>query len=199
MKTKGKITLWSILSGVMLVLAIACIVGTFVAERYVSIINSFFNLDNYKIVGKTDPDTDTKYYKSAFLDENGELDEVACDEFVTNISRRTAEEGAVLLWNHDNALPIEAESTVSLFGKSSVVPNYVVDGSGNVKVKDMQDMFGNCSSLTTIKGIIDMKSCKYYMDMFDRCPRLTGVKIKNPPVDFESKSRLSKSQYTIVS
>ena len=72
MKTKGKITLWSILSGVMLVLAIACIVGTFVAERYVSIINSFFNLDNYKIVGKTDPDTDTKYYKSAFLDENGE-------------------------------------------------------------------------------------------------------------------------------
>ena len=140
MKTKGKITLWSILSGIMLVLAIGCIVGTFVAERYVSIINSFFNLDNYKIVGKTDPDTDTKYYKSAFLDENGELDEVACDEFVTNISRRTAEEGAVLLWNHDNALPIEAESSVSLFGKSSVVPNYVVDGSGNVKVKDMQDL-----------------------------------------------------------
>ena len=67
------------------------------------------------------------------------------------------------------------------------------------KVKDMQDMFGNCSSLTTIKGIIEMKSCKYYMDMFDRCPRLTDVKIKNPPVDFESKSRLSKSQYTIVS
>ena len=72
MKTKGKITLWSILSGIMLVLAIGCIVGTFVAERYVSIINSFFNLDNYKIVGKTDPDTATKYYKSAFLDENGE-------------------------------------------------------------------------------------------------------------------------------
>ena len=67
------------------------------------------------------------------------------------------------------------------------------------KVKDMQDMFGNCSSLTTIKGIIDMRSCKYYGNMFDRCPRLTGVKIKNPPVDFERKSRLSKSQYTIVS
>ena len=140
MKTKGKITLWSVLSGVMLVLAIACIVGTFVAERYVSIINSFFNLPNYKIVDKSNSDEDSQYFKSAFLDENGQLDEVACDEFVTNTSRRTAEEGAVLLWNHDNALPIEEESSVSLFGKSCVTPNYCVDGSGFVKVKDMQDM-----------------------------------------------------------
>ena len=37
------------------------------------------------------------------------------------------------------------------------------------------------------------------MDMFDRCPKLRDVKIKNPPVDFEKYSRLSKSQYTVVS
>lgn len=65
-------------------------------------------------------------------------------------------------------------------------------------VKNMQSMFYNCSSLTTIKGIIDMKSCKWYEDMFYNCPKLRDVKIKNPPNNFESKCGLSKSQYTVV-
>ena len=67
-------------------------------------------------------------------------------------------------------------------------------------VSDMCEMFKNCYNLTTIKGIIDMKSCKlWYRDMFINCPKLKGVKIKNPPTDFhESWAGLSKSQYTIV-
>ena len=61
-------------------------------------------------------------------------------------------------------------------------------------------MFINCSNLTTIKGVIDMKSCKYfYEDMFHNCPKLRDVKIKNPPSKFEVLSGLSKSQYTVVS
>ena len=66
------------------------------------------------------------------------------------------------------------------------------------KVDDMGWMFTDCISLTTIKGVIDMKSCKHYKGMFVGCPRLTNVKIKNPPSDFESKTGLSSSQYTIV-
>ena len=76
-------------------------------------------------------------------------------------------------------------------------------------VTNMGNMFGNCYSLTTIKGIIDMKSCTNYGNidndydfdtrMFKNCTKLTGVKIKNPPSDFESESGLSSSQYTIVS
>ena len=66
-------------------------------------------------------------------------------------------------------------------------------------VEDMCAMFINCSNLTTIKGIIDMKSCKYfYEDMFHNYPKLKDVKIKNPPDGFESLSGLSKSQYTVV-
>ena len=65
-------------------------------------------------------------------------------------------------------------------------------------VTDMHGMFINCSNLTTIKGVIDMKSCEDYYDMFLTCPKLKGVKIKNPPDGFESVSELSKSQYTIV-
>ena len=65
-------------------------------------------------------------------------------------------------------------------------------------VSDMYGMFNNCYNLTTIKGIIDMKSCKLCHYMFTNCHKLSGVKIKNPPDDFENVSGLSKSQYTIV-
>ena len=65
-------------------------------------------------------------------------------------------------------------------------------------VSDMYGMFNNCYNLTTIKGIIDMKSCKLCRYMFKNCHKLSGVKIKNPPDDFESSSGLSKSQYTIM-
>ena len=44
-----------------------------------------------------------------------------------------------------------------------------------------------------------MKSCTDYKGMFAHCSKLKGVKIKNPPPDFESKTGLSSSQYTIVS
>lgn len=76
-----------------------------------------------------------------------------------------------------------------------------VSGQATVTCKDVTDMdsmFNDCYNLTTIKGIIDMKSCKLYHYMFENCHKLSGVKIKNPPDDFESSSGLSKSQYTIV-
>lgn len=67
------------------------------------------------------------------------------------------------------------------------------------KVTNMDYMFYYCSSLTTITGTIDMKSCTKYNNMFRNCTKLKGVKIKNPPEDFSSKSGLKSSQYTIVS
>ena len=66
------------------------------------------------------------------------------------------------------------------------------------KVENMRNMFWGCDSLTTIKGVIDMKSCTNYDEMFYNCPKLKGVKIKNPPAGFESVSGLSKSQYTVI-
>ena len=66
-------------------------------------------------------------------------------------------------------------------------------------VGGMNYMFYDCTSLTTIKGVIDMKSCTLYDSMFRYCNKLTGVKIKNPPADFETESGLRKDQYEIVS
>lgn len=65
-------------------------------------------------------------------------------------------------------------------------------------VTNMRYMFYECNGLTTIKGVIDMKSCKFSDYMFRNCNKLTGVKIKNPPAGFDGAG-LSSSQYTIVS
>lgn len=66
------------------------------------------------------------------------------------------------------------------------------------KATNMGGMFAYNSNLTTIKGVIDMRSCTDYAMMFYNCPKLSGVKIKNPPAGFDGAG-LSSSQYTIVS
>ena len=70
------------------------------------------------------------------------------------------------------------------------------------KVTNMNYMFEDCNSLTTITGVIDMKSCSSYncSRMFDNCPNLTGVKIKNPPSGFTDTyaSEISSGKIVIV-
>ena len=85
-----------------------------------------------------------------------------------------------------------------MFDNCSKLTSLDASGFDTSKVTNMSYMFDNCSNLTTIEGVIDMKSCKYYENMFHNCPKLKGVKIKNPPLDFESISGLSKSQYIVV-
>ena len=99
---------------------------------------------------------------------------------------------------------------LSNFDTSKVIEmNNMFDGCSNLitldlsnfdtsNVKEMYSMFYYCSNLTTIKGVIDMKSCTDYSLMFENCPKLSGVKIKNPPSVFNGAG-LYSSQYTIVS
>ena len=70
------------------------------------------------------------------------------------------------------------------------------------KVGSMQYMFNRCYALTKITGIIDMKSCTSYDNMFYNCTKLTGVKIKNPPSGITATSGiggLAAGKYEIVS
>lgn len=95
----------------------------------------------------------------------------------------------------------DTSKVTNMLGMFSVCSNLVLLDLSNFntsKVTDMSYMFSECAGLTTIKGIIDMKSCTNYDSMFNKCTKLTGVKIKNPPSDFASKAGLSASQYTVV-
>ena len=68
------------------------------------------------------------------------------------------------------------------------------------KVTNMSDMFYGCNSLMSIPWEINMQSCKIYADMFTGCTKLTGVKLKNVPKDFNATTAgLKDGQYTIVS
>ena len=69
-------------------------------------------------------------------------------------------------------------------------------------VTNMNRTFDSCKSLTTVTGIIDMRSCNSSNCelMFNKCPNLTGIKIKNPPPRFTNDyaSEISSGKIIIV-
>ena len=92
----------------------------------------------------------------------------------------------------------------SLFSGCENLTSIDLSNFDTSNVTDMRDMFYGCSNLTTIKGVLDMKSCteENYYFMFYKCPKLRGVKIKNPPTDTDWWKKAgfnSESQFTIVS
>lgn len=71
------------------------------------------------------------------------------------------------------------------------------------KVTDFYGMFKNCTELTTIKGVIDMKGqANGYAQMFSGCIKLTNVKVKNIPDNIDQfciTAGIDKSKVTVVS
>ena len=111
-------------------------------------------------------------------------------------------------WNTSNVT-----NMVQMFNRCDKLTTIDISNWDTSKVKYFGMMFNN-PNLTTIKGVIDMKSAdKTFWNtdavdlskrdtnqrMFEKCTKLRGVKIKNPPEDFETYSGLNSSQYTIVS
>ena len=87
-----------------------------------------------------------------------------------------------------------------MFNGCSSLTSLDVSNFNTSNVTNMNNMFISCINLTIITGIIDMKSCTYYYNMFINCSKLKGVKLKNVPSGFDaSKAGLSAGQYTIVS
>lgn len=97
-----------------------------------------------------------------------------------------------------NTSKVNRNGMMQMFQNCSNLTSLDLSSFDTSKMENMNSMFNNCSNLTTIKGTIDMKSCKYCYNMFYNCPKLTGVKIRNPPAGFDGAG-LSSSQYTIVS
>ena len=125
-KKKGTgIRKWGILTGVFAVLLVALIIGTTIAFQYATTINVALNVSTYKII-KGDSDTDTEYFKSDFSsDEERTLYE---EELCATVEA----EGAALLKNDNEALPLAEGAKVSLFAHGSVDLMYGGTGSGAV-------------------------------------------------------------------
>lgn len=71
---KPKIVLWAIVTIICALLLATAIVGTYLANFHASALNNLFGCRTYKIVDN-DTETDSEYFKSAYVDENGEYDD----------------------------------------------------------------------------------------------------------------------------
>ena len=111
---------------------------------------------------------DTEYYKSDFYKEDGKTyDDVKMRENSMKVSEQAAADGAVLLKNENNALPLKEGDKLSFFGVSSKAANWLYSGfgSGNVGVsisdfKDLKGTFESENKFTvnpTLSGVYENK------------------------------------------
>ncbi len=125
-KKKHGIVKWIVTSVISVVLIIAMIVANIMTIAYEGVINLALGTETTKVEADADDTTDTNYYPSAY----SSTDEVKAAGM--EIAEQLTEEGAVLLKNEDEALPISNTAKVSLFGHSSV--NEIVCGTGSADI-----------------------------------------------------------------
>ena len=127
----------SVLTVVSVILTIVIVIGSNIADYYAAQINSYFGLKTYEIIQDPFADMeDTQYYKPMFMNADGTADKEALYEYDKSVARETNNEGAVLLWNNNNALPISTSDTINLFGGRSVKYYFVTDGSGGTRMSE---------------------------------------------------------------
>mgnify|MGYP002128331848 CR=1 FL=1 len=123
--TKPKVRLWSVLTGLTAILTVAAIVGNIIANQYATTLNVALNASTYKIIHGENTG-DTEYFKKGFAsDEEREA-------YEAELCATVEAEGAALLMNNNNALPLAADAKVSTFSSSSVNLVYGGTGSGNI-------------------------------------------------------------------
>ncbi len=124
-KRKGKV-FWGVLAGVGVVLTGALAFGTNYALSASTVINTYLNTPTSQVVKGDDEGVDTEYFKSAFESEE---DLIAHEQ---GIAEQVEAEGAVLLMNNNDALPLAKGDKVSAVSHSSVDIVYGGTGSGSV-------------------------------------------------------------------
>lgn len=118
--------LWTALSATFTSAFAVLFAGTFVANFFYTSINAFFQCPTYKVV-KAEGNENTDYFPDEWAGFNNWF-----EAYEQDLCERTEAEGAVLLKNEKNALPLAKGSKVSLFSHSSVDLVYTGTGSGSV-------------------------------------------------------------------
>lgn len=129
---KVKKEVWRGLTAAFSFFMIIVIFGTTVALQLPSTINNLLGVKStVQIVGTGDGSVDTTYYKTA---EGADVNDInalnAVEKSVADEIIATEEEGAVLLKNDNNALPLAEGSSVTMLGASTVNYNYGIGGFG---------------------------------------------------------------------
>ena len=126
MKKKGSL-LWAVLTAVTALLLVVCIVAIPVTSAFATAINVALGAKTQEVI----PDPDAKIY--FWSDYENEEDLVA---FEKQLCRDIEAEGAALLVNRDNTLPLAQGTKFTPFSQSSFNLLYGGTGSGQVSADD---------------------------------------------------------------
>ena len=106
------------------------VTGTIIAGENVSVVSNALGAQTFEIVETGNANQDTEYYKSDYTNVS--------DLRADGKAKATVvlEEGAVLLKNDNNTLPLSSGASVSLFGAAAYDPVWGGTGSGTISVDD---------------------------------------------------------------
>lgn len=138
-------------------------VGTAIANENVTAINNFFGEKTFEKVETGDGNQDKEYYKSKFKN----LKELFAEgkKTVSDIEA----EGATLLKNDNNALPLKKGNKVSLFSVSSIDPAY--GGKGSAQVQNPQPPVTPKDGLTQAGLQVNETLLNFYTKNYDKYKR----------------------------
>lgn len=181
MTKKPKATLWTVLTALTAILTVAAIVGNMIAQQYATTINVALDAATYKII-KGESTGDTEYFKSDFAsDEEREA-------YEAELCAQVEAEGAALLKNDNQALPLAAGAKVSLFGHGSVDLMYGGTGSGAVDTSKAPSM----KDALTAQGI-EVNTTLW--DLYSSTDMMTNYSRKTP--DAISDKLEANTQYAV--
>ena len=89
----------------------------------------------------------------------------------------------------------------SMFSNCTKLVTLDISNWDTRRVTNMEKMFYQANNLTTITGVLDLRACTNYKEMFNGCSKLTMVKVKNLPTDIDtfcSAARIDKSKVIVV-
>ena len=131
-KPKGKL-IWKILCGVFAFLFAFLMIGGPIANNYTAIINMVLGIEGSTVVGDAAEDLPPRFVSDfENSEEQAKAADLVCESVVAN--------GAVLLMNRNNALPLSGSEKVSLLGTSSARFVYGGTGSGGMKTDKAQTL-----------------------------------------------------------
>ncbi|MBQ7226787.1 MAG: glycoside hydrolase family 3 C-terminal domain-containing protein [Clostridia bacterium] len=131
----GKTQMWRVLTVIFAFLLTIFIEGTVIANQYSNKINGFLNIPSSELV-ETEESTETPiYFKSDFTTAK----EVW--EHNTEVAKRLETEGAALLKNENDALPLTKGAKVTVFGRSSVDMVKAKDSNSKGSNVDLKTQF----------------------------------------------------------
>ena len=133
MKSSTKRTLKKVFTNIMVVLLVLVYFGNSIANEFAGQINSFLGISTSKMVNKDGSPVDENAYPRYYESEYKSVAELKAAGLAK--VREVEGEGAVLLKNENNTLPLK-EKEVSLFGATAISPVYGGTGSGAVSSAD---------------------------------------------------------------